>query len=361
MAHEFNHSLLLLARQYRERSQSEVALAAGLNQGHYSRIENGLLPEGPSDESVRRIVAALLFPPTFFYQTEKMVGLPLSVHPFHRKRQSVGDRALKKVHAELNLRLIHLRRLLESVEIERLLPLPWIDVDDGGGPREIARKIRIAWMVPPGPIENLTDLVEKAGILIVWCDFGAPIDGVTMNVPGLPPCIFLNRTSPADRMRASLAHELGHVVMHRFPTDTMEDEAYTFGAELLVPEKELRRDLIGARLTLERLALLKSRWRVSMQFLLFQAKEISCLSPHQSQYLWKQISRMGWRTREPAETDFSHEQPTLFPRILELHQGELGYGVTELTELLRLEANDLRQLYGIQETTQQRSFLHIIK
>jgi Zn-dependent peptidase ImmA (M78 family) len=135
-----------------------------------------------------------------------------------------------------------------------VLPLPWIDVDEGGGPREIARKIRTAWMIPPGPVLNLTELVERAGILVIWCDFDAPVDGVTMNVPGLPPCILLNKTSPADRMRASLAHELGHVIIHKIPTDTMEDEAYTFGAESLAPEKELRRDLIGGKITLERLA-----------------------------------------------------------------------------------------------------------
>ena len=162
-----------------------------------------------------------------------------------------------------------------------------------------------------------------------------------------------------ERLQCRL--ELGHVIMHRIPTDTIEDEAYTFGAELLVPEKELRRDLIGSRLTLERLARLKARWRVSMQFLLFQAKEIGTLSDYQSQYLWKQISRLGWRTREPTDTDFAHEQPTLFPRILTLHREGMGYDVSEFAELLRLEPNDVRQLYGIQDTVKERQFLHLIK
>lgn len=357
----FNHTLLLLARQYRERSQSEVARASKLHQGHYSRIENGLLPEGPSEESVANIAAALSFPVSFFYQSERAVGLPLSIHAFHRKKQSVGARALNRVHAELNFRLIHIRRFLESVETEQVLPLPWIDVDDGGGPREIARKVRTAWMIPPGPVHNLTEIAERAGILVMWCDFGAPIDGVTMNVPGLPPCIFLNRTSPADRMRASLAHEIGHVVMHKVPTETMEDEAYTFGAELLVPERELRRDLIGGRITLERLALLKARWHMSMQFLLFQAKELGALKDHQSDYLWRLVSKLGWRTREPAETDFPHEKPTLFPRILSLHCEDLGYGAQDLGRLLRMEPNDLRHLYGVQETRAERQHLHVIK
>ena len=75
-------------------------------------------------------------------------------------------------------------------------------------------------------------------------------------------------------MRASLAHEIGHVIMHRVPTDTMEDEAYAFAAELLVPEKELRREFIGGSATLEKLARLKSKWRVSMQFLLVSGRPV---------------------------------------------------------------------------------------
>jgi Zn-dependent peptidase ImmA (M78 family)/transcriptional regulator with XRE-family HTH domain len=364
MPEHFNNSLLLLARQYRERSQSEVTRAAGLNQGHYSRIENGLLPEGPSKESVNRIADALSFPPSFFYQSEDVVGLPLSVHPMHRKKESVGEKTLRRVHSELNLRLMHLRKLLSAVETHAVLPLPWIDIDDAGGPRQLARTMRTAWMIPPGPIVNLTDTAEKAGVLVIWCDFGAAIDGVTMRVPDLPPCVFLNRTVPADRMRFSLAHEICHVIAHRVPTDTMEDEANTFAAELLVPEKELQRDLIGGRITLERLARLKARWRVSMQFLLFQAKELDLLSSHQSQYLWKQISMKGWRTREPAETDFAHEVPTLFPRVLNLHLHDLKYGVPEFSELFHLQPNDLRYLYGIQETqgaVQQKGTLHILR
>lgn len=360
MPDNFNHVLLLLARQYRERSQSEVARAAGLNQGHYSRIENGLLPEGPSDDSVAAIAKALSFPVEFFYQDEKAVGMPLSVHPFHRKKQSVGEKALKRVHAELNFRLMHLRKFLTAIDTKQMLPLPWIDVDEGGGPREIARKIRLAWMIPPGPIENLTALAERAGIIVIWCDFGEAIDGVTMKAPDLPPCMFLNKDAPADRLRASLAHEIGHAVMHRVPTDTMEDEAYTFGAELLVPEKALRRDLIGVRFDLKTLARLKLKWRVSMQFLLYQAREIGAVSQYQADYLWRKIAQYGWRTKEPSETDFPPEPPSLFLHILNLHSEGLGYGMGEFAKLLRMEPNDLRYLYGLQEARAPAQ-LHLIK
>jgi Zn-dependent peptidase ImmA (M78 family) len=238
--------------------------------------------------------------------------------------------------------------------------LPFIDVDEGGGPREIARKMRTAWMIPPGPIDDLTLLAERAGIVVVWCEFGAAIDGITMIVPGMPPCIFLDRTTPADRMRASLAHEIGHVIMHRVPTDSMEEEAYTFGAELLVPEKELRREFIGGSVTLEKLARLKSKWRVSMQFLLYQAGQLACLKPHQTQYLWKRISMLGWKTREPAETEFAPDAPKLFPRILKLHSEELGYEMSDFAALLKIYPNDIRHLYGMQEGTVTTSHLRLI-
>ncbi len=133
-----------------EESSSEVARAAGLNQGHYSRIENGLLPEGPSEDSVARIAKTLSFPTAFFYQNEQAVGMPLSVHPFTRKKQSVADRDLKRIYAELNFRLIHLRKFLTAIDTKQVLPLPLIDVDEGGGPRKIARTIRIAWRIPSG-------------------------------------------------------------------------------------------------------------------------------------------------------------------------------------------------------------------
>ena len=114
----------------------------------------------------------------------------------------------KRIHAELNFRLMHLSKLLQSVETTQVLPLPWIDVDEGGGPREIARKMRAAWMLPPGPVGNLTEIAERAGIIVIWCDFGAPIDGVTMNVPGMPPNL-LGRSSPADRQRDPWPTKLG--------------------------------------------------------------------------------------------------------------------------------------------------------
>lgn len=68
----------------------------------------------------------------------------------------------------------------------------------------------------------------------------AAMDGVTMHAPDTLPCIFLNRSQPADRLRFSLAHELGHLIMHRVPTLQMEEEANAFAAAFLAPAKDIR-------------------------------------------------------------------------------------------------------------------------
>ena len=340
---EFNWALLRLARQFRGMSQTQVSAKAGLYQGHYSRLENGLLPGRPSSGSVERLASALRFPADFFFQRDGLAGLPLSVHPFNRKKKQVGVRILKQMYAELNVRLIHLRRLLDAADIHAEIPVPHRDVDEGGGAQEIAKMIRRAWSVPEGPIPSLTEYCERAGILVIWCNLRSGVDGVTMRVRDLPTCVFLNGNSPPDRMRFSLAHELGHIVMHTIPTDTIEEEANAFGSELLVPEERFRRMVYGQRITLEWLVRQKAYWKVSVAFLIKRLDVLKLLTGHQVRHLWMKLSGLGWRMHEPIETVFAPESPTVFPRLLQLNSDDLGY---DLGDLLNTTADDLQEFYG---------------
>jgi len=362
MANIFNHELLLLARQYRGRSQEAVAEAAGLDQGHYSRVERGLLNAPPSAETIRPIADVLDFPMSFFFQGDEISGLPLSVHDSAwRKRASVRASDLKRLHAELNLRIMHIRRYLQAVDVDSERPLPRLDAEDMGGADKVAACIRRAWMIPDGPVGNLTTLCERAGILVIQCDFVEKIDGVTMRLRDLPPLIFLNKSAPPDRMRHSLAHELGHLIMHSVPTDAMEEEADLFAGEFLAPISQARSDLIGGRITLERLVQLKKFWKVSVASLLYRASHAGLLTPNQSSYLWRQLSARGWKKREPEETQFPAEKPRLYEKVLELHENELGYDAQEIARMLHLSLNDVRELYGIVSTDKATRHLRLIK
>lgn len=346
MQGDFNIGLLRVARQARGWSQSELSRCSGVSQANLSKLENGLI--GPTDDVVGRVAKALKFPISFFYQNHRLVGLPISVHPMYRKKASVGQKAIDRLESELNIRLMHLRQLLAATDFEPELPLPRLDPDEfGGDPEHIAELVRRTWLVPSGPLYDLVDWIERAGCIVVHCDFvDLSVDGVTIQAPDLPPCIFLNQNQPSDRQRFTLAHEIGHIVMHKVPSPEMEDEANAFASALLMPSQELRPKLSG-RLTLQRLAALKPVWRVSMGALLYRAKTIGAITASQSGYLWRQMSSMGYRRTEPPELDFAAEEAGVIPEIIRIHLEELGYEIEDLCSVLHTHEDDVRRMHPL--------------
>ena len=64
-----------------------------------------------------------------------------------------------------------------------------------------------------GPIQNLTAAAERAGICLIPI-VGLPgIDGLSSWVNGVP-VIGVSPNIPGDRFRFTLAHEIGHLLMH---------------------------------------------------------------------------------------------------------------------------------------------------
>lgn len=362
MALQFNSKILLIARQARRLSQSELSELTGIDQGLLSKIENGL--REPSEDVVRRLSEELKFPPEFFYQSGRIYGLPVSVNT--RKRCSVGVHQLDFILAEVNIRLWNLKKLLQSIELlPPELPLPSLDVDVYSGDIEkIADLVRRTWLLPRGPIDNITECLERAGCVVFWCDFdNIAVDGVTIaSFQDMPICIFLNKHRPADRMRFTLAHELGHIVMHKIPHPEMEEQADHFASAFLMPYHDITEQfkMIGNRITLQNLAYLKPIWRVAMQALLMRAKSIGAISKTQSEYLWKQISIAKIRLQEPPELDFSHEEPKTLKTVLNLHFGELGYSISELSEAVYLYETEFCEKYDINESPPRGKHLRIL-
>jgi Zn-dependent peptidase ImmA (M78 family)/DNA-binding XRE family transcriptional regulator len=336
--------LLRLARQRLGFTQKEAAARLGIPQPVLSRFENGLAI--PDSALLSKAAHVYQVPREFFDIRDPVYGPPVSVHPMARSRSDVSARELDTISAELNIRMMHLARFLEGVDYNSAADIPLLDVEQYGSPEKIAATVRAHWRVPSGAIRNLTDLVEEAGAIVGFSNFrGASVSGVTLRVPGRPPLILLNRAHPADRMRYTLCHELGHLVMHRFPTAEMEDEANQFASSFLMPEPQMHDALYGRRITLELLASLKMEWRVSMQALLVRAFGLGYLTANQNRYLWQQISARGWRLREPADTEFEPEASRVLPAIVQSHLTDLGYSATELRQLLRIQEGEFLEMY----------------
>ena len=155
-----------------------------------------------------------------------------------------------------------------------------------------------------------------------------------------PPLFFLNDRSPADRSRWTLAHEIGHAVMHRHARPEIEDEADRFASELLMPEADIRRDL--ANLTIAKAASLKLTWRVSIQALVRRGKDLGVISHGRYKSLCIQIGASGMRTNEPNEIE--PELPSNFAAIMAVHQSEHGYGLKDISRIALAEPDDFVRL-----------------
>jgi Zn-dependent peptidase ImmA (M78 family)/transcriptional regulator with XRE-family HTH domain len=338
----FNGELLRLARQYRGFAQRDLARALRVEPSTISRIENRII--GASDDLADRAAQHLRFPPEFFEQQDALYGLPLSVHPsMWRKKAAVPQHDIDRALAELNIRMMHLRRLVRAVEYEPVLQMPHLDVDSYEGDAEtIATAVRRTWLMPAGPVLDLTSWIERAGCFVIHTDLpDAAMDGVTLHAPDTPPCIFLNRRQPTDRMRFSLAHELCHLVAHRFPNQHMEEQANAFAGAFLAPANDIRPYFAGRRITLPLLASLKPEWRMAMAAILYRAKQLGFVDANQARYLWQQFNIHHIRLREPPELDLPPEKPTLMPKLISLHINELGYSISDLSKALAMNEDEL--------------------
>lgn len=337
--------LIGLRRRMLSLSQSELATMAGVSQGTLSKVEQGIKPAAP--DLVARLAQALRCRESFFYQSEREYGPPMSAHPMFRKGASIGQKVIDRTIAELNVRIAHLRMLLAPIELEPELPFPTYDLCDfQGNPEAVADNVRRAWLMPRGPIRSLTEYVERAGCLVVQCEMdAAKIDGVSYRIPGLPPIIFLNRDQPADRMRFSLAHELGHLVMHTIPSPKMEQEANQFASALLMPAADIGPEVSG--LTVEKAAYMKPVWRVSMAALIYRASELGRIDKYKAEYLWRQMTAKGFRQREPAGLDFSREETSLVDAMVNHIVKDMGYSNDEFAELLHLNYDELASMYDL--------------
>lgn len=352
----FNPEMLILARESRELTQGELASLAAMPQTAISRIEAGIMQ--PSQTQIAILSGKLEYPEEFFFQEDRIFGFNASVF-FHRRRTDMPARTLRRIHSVLNLKRMHLGRLLLATSVTPEFELIRMTVEEFGTPENIAQQVRALLHVAAGPIANLTRVLEDAGVIISTHKFGSSrTDAVSEWVPGYPPIILMNTDASigGDRYRWTLAHEFGHLIMHRFPSESMEEEANRFAAEFLLPAAEIKPHIRNVRLA--NLALLKSIWKVSMGALLERAKQLRTISPTQYRYMRINFGKLHYNTREPAELDIPIEKPTLLSGLIAAHVDKLRYSADDLAALLKLYPKECRDLYLPNEAS--RSELRVV-
>jgi len=328
-----------LARESRGLTQSQLARKTSISQASISKFERGEQPV--TENALGKIAKVLDYPMNFFERNVVPRGLGVS-GVFHRKRLSIPIHVLKKIQAEISIRISEIESLLHNVEIKSAHSFHHYDIEEYENAEQIAELVRAQWKMPLGPLKSVIEAIENAGGIVFKYDLGTrKLDAQSQWMSGFPPIFFVSKEIPTDRMRFTLAHEIGHVVMHKYPTARMEDEANCFASAFLMPKDEIVQDLVP--FSIERTVSLKIKWKVSIAALIMRAFQLGVISSSQKRRYFTQLSVLGYRTEEPIE--LPDEKPCLIGKMVEACRTELGVGLEDFCTVLAISERDFRTRY----------------
>jgi len=306
-----------------------------------------------------QVAIVLGVPVDYFFQPfPEGVGVALS---------AVNYRSLKKTpefqkdRANSSLEWAHevvvrFRELLQMPEVN--LPslsdkdpelLSWDDIENA------ARELRRHFNLGHGPIDKLILLLENHGVIVGTVALSDDMDGVSAWYED-GPVVLVKHGSPAVRTRFDVAHELGHLVLHRHLTsedvddkhrhDLMELQAHYFAGAFLLPEEGFVPEAV--RVDLDYLVTLKRRWKVSLQAMVIRLEKLGILSKDQIGRFYQNMSRRNWRRKEPLDEELLRERPVLLERAAQFLAEERIVPFQEAFTRTRLPREFLETFAGLE-------------
>ena len=310
------------ARELSGMTQTTLAGLVGESQSRIAHFESGRTV--PSSEIVEDVAHHTEFLPSFFEQPpfDDFAVRTLSF----RSRSSTPAKERTRLKQLTRLLLEQLARM--DTEQCGLPPLALTPLQDT--PAHAAVFVRaLAGLTATEPVRHVTSRIENLGVPILTLPATSRRIDAFSSWPSTVharPFIATTLGWPGDRLRFSLAHELGHLVMHtslEYQTRETEQEADQFAGAFLFPEA-VAREVLAPSLSLTRAARLKVRWGISMSAIIRRAYELDIISDRRYRYLNEQMGHRGWRTREPSNLDIPAERPRVFRKLVEAHYGHDG-------------------------------------
>jgi Zn-dependent peptidase ImmA (M78 family) len=345
------------ARRIRRLSVSFVADKIGVRQPRLSELERSYTVD-ISEEILTQLTKALDFPSRFF-----------SVEPqeaFHfgsllfRAKSTLTDTDADYLAEYAGAAGEIFQGLSEHASSP---PVRLPDLPHSVTASEAAEIVRQQFSIKAEePIDSLVRKAERAGIIVILLDFDVRLhdrlDAFSCWVGDYTdrPVIVLRSGASWDRLRWSMAHELGHAVLHRRQREgDIEAAANEFANELLLPRSVLMRDWPRTP-TLMTLLPLKESWGLSLQALMEHGFRAGVIDESRRMSLYKQLSNrkwpdgIRWREREPGYNLRDIELPRMLGKMV-----EVGFGATVGLDVVSAATGHwpallLQQLLGVQLT-----------
>lgn len=326
-----NFRQLIFAREYRGYSQTKLAsMVKGLSQSNLSNFEKGIC--SLSEDIINKIIDVLGFPEEFYE-----ISIGNRVENSHYRRKSCLSKG-EKSKIEYSDKLIGyiIDNMGDSIEYPEFT-LKNFDLEDGYSPEYAAQYTRKLLGIKEGPVDYIIKLFEQRGIIVVeMAEDVNKFDGVSFITDKSNHVIIINKNFSNDHKRYTLAHELGHIIMHLSNSipdfRDKENEAYKFASEFLMPEDEIKNSLIGVKTPY--LMELKSYWLTSMASIARRAMNLKCIDKNRYTNINIELSRNGYRKHEPINVFI--DTPFIYNEAYMIHKNQLGYSDETLAKAFDL-------------------------
>jgi Predicted Zn peptidase len=338
-------------------TQAELAEMLSLCKQAISQYENG--SNTPKPETFEAMCEILQLPYSYFY---KPIPYQLTSPIFFRKRKTASKKDYEMFQVKIGWMLEIYHYIKQFIEFPQVKLCSYSQKNYSFEEViEIAGEVRKLWGLGKGPISNLSLLLENNGFLISKVKMGAKkVDACSVPYPeDRRPIVFTTPDTSAVRSRRDMAHETGHQFLHStlnqdyFDTyrERLDVEAEWFASAFLMPPEAIKREAYSLN-SLDSLLLLKKRWGVSAQSILYYLKDLELVSLNQFKYLSSKIYSHQWRFSEPFDEQIKQEEPQLITegcklildnnvKTIEQFIDDLPFSVSDIEDLCGFEANSL--------------------
>ena len=355
------------ARLSKGLNMTDLANLVDLTRQAISGFERGV--DNPSYETMLQFCRVLSMPKGFF-SNETGSDLIIDGPIFFRSQQTTKkkDREISSVKAKWVSRAFdELSQYLEVPEIN----LPEFNIKDcealeDADIENYAFECRNFFGLGSGPISNMTKLLENNGIPVVAIDAAKKIGAFSYGTNKGHKFIIVDRNATAVRTRFSLAHELGHLILHKsLSADFMENkdlfklverQADNFASAFLMPSESFVREFVSPKI--KAMTDLKMRWKVSIAAMVMRASQLQLINENQKGYLFRQLA--PFRKKEPLDDTLVREEPSFMNMALAMLNENSIISNFELKNRLEIPVNDLIQFFELSEIDFQEKSSNIL-
>jgi len=217
---------------------------------------------------------------------------------------------------------------------------------------EYAMELRKLWGLGSAPIENLNEALEQHGIIIAEFTIDESLEAFSFWSSDAPYIFMSNNAKNYFRSRLNVAHELGHLVLHRHiepelilnqdAHKRLEKQAFDFGAAFLTPKVSFGSEIM--KFDLNYWLALKKRWGMSIAAMMMRAHALGKITDTQIEYYFRINGKLKV---EPEDNYRPQERPTLLRKHLKNIVAEKRITLSAILDELGLSESMLQEVIDL--------------